>query len=158
MKSRTCCREKLERSHGLPKVVKIPQKMRKRLGRGKMVVPAPLTVDAVIRAVRKGNLVTVRGIRERIARNFKADVACPLTTGIFVRISAEAAEEDLKNGKEHVTPYWRVIGEDGSLNDKFPGGCESHGRHLIAEKHIIIRVPGKKSTLVKNFQKRLHKF
>lgn len=45
-----------------------------------------------------------------------------MTTGIFVRIAAEAAEEDARAGAKSVTPYWRVLKEGGKLNEKFPKG------------------------------------
>jgi len=43
-----------------------------------------------------------------------------MTTGIFIGIAAETAEGDLSRGKKQITPYWRVIKRDGSLNQKFP--------------------------------------
>ncbi len=92
--SRTSWREKLERTDH-SKIVEIPQAMAKRLGPGMMVIPKPLDVDALIRKTAKGKLVTVSEIRSRLARDSKVDIACPLTTGIFIRIAAEAAEEGL---------------------------------------------------------------
>ena len=56
-------------------------------------VPSPRDVDAMIRKVPKGGLITVGRLRQDLARKFSADVTCPLTTGIFVRIAAEAAED-----------------------------------------------------------------
>ncbi|HSE38522.1 MAG TPA: hypothetical protein VLG74_14555, partial [Blastocatellia bacterium] len=119
--SRTSWREKLERTDH-SKIVEIPPSMSKRMGTGTMLIPKPLDVDALIRKAGKGRLVTVSQIRSRLARDNNVDTACPLTTGIFVRIAAEAAEEDLRNGRKQITPYWRVIRDDGSLNEKFPGG------------------------------------
>jgi hypothetical protein len=74
-----------------------------------------------MRSIQKGKLATVERIRERLARNFNADFTCPLTTGIFIRIAAEAAEEDLCRGQKEIAPYWRVIKADGSLNKNCPG-------------------------------------
>jgi hypothetical protein len=126
--------------------------MAKRLGPGTMLIPRPLDVDALIRKTRKGKLVTVSEIRSRLARDNKVDVACPLTTGIFIRIAAEAAEEDLRNGKKRVTPYWRVIRDDGSLNEKFPGGVKAQSQRLKEEGHSISPAKGKKPPKVKNFE------
>lgn len=64
-----------------------------------MLIPKPLDVDALIRKAKKGKLITISEIRSRLARDNGVDTACPLTTGIFVRIVAEAAEEALRNGK-----------------------------------------------------------
>jgi len=121
----------------LPKVVRIPAKMRKTCGMGTMLVPSPRDVDAYIRTVPKGRLVTVKRIREALAGKFAADVTCPLTTGIFVWIAAEAAEEAAREGKTRITPYWRVVRDDGSLNPKFPGGVEAQAERLRDEGHRI---------------------
>ena len=129
---------------GLPKVVDGPAKWEKRFGGRRVLVPTPLLVDGLIRKVRKGKLVTVQQIREQLAKDFKADSTCPLTTGIFVRIAAETAEEDLQNGKKRITPYWRVLAKDGSLNPKFPGGVKAQAAHLRQEGHKIAAGKGKK--------------
>ena len=87
LKSRTSWREKLERelpTHG--KVVAVPPKMQKRFGKGTMLIPRPLDIDAVIRRIPRGRFVTVNQIREKLAKASGADSACPMTTGIFIRI------------------------------------------------------------------------
>ncbi len=83
----------------LPKLVAIQPRMQKRFGNGTMLLPSPREVDALIRTVRKGSVITVSQIRETLAQRYAADVTCPLVTGIFVRIAAEAAEEDAAGGK-----------------------------------------------------------
>jgi hypothetical protein len=150
--SRTSWRSKLERTDH-SKIVEIPAWMAKRLGEGMMVIPKPLDVDALIRKTKRGELVTVSEIRSRLARDNKVDVACPLTTGIFIRIAAEAAEEDLRNGKKQITPYWRVIRDDGSLNEKFPGGVKVQSQRLKQEGHMVSK--GKDKPRVKDFAQSL---
>ena len=156
VKTRKSWREKLENPpKGLPRVVDVPPKMAKRFGTGKMLIATPLLVDALIRKVEKGKLVTVRQLRERLAKDFKVDSTCPLTTGIFVRIAAETAEEDLRMGRGDITPYWRVIRDDGSLNEKFPGGVATQATRLRQEGHTIEPAKGKKPPKVKDFEKDL---
>lgn len=157
MKTTKTWREKLEKEHGLPKVVNIPEKMVKRFGQGKMLIPRPLDIDALIRKIKKGKLVTQVQIREKLAKDFKVRVTCPITTGIFVRIAAEAAEEDLRKGEKMITPYWRVIKADGSLNEKFPGGTKAQAYHLKEEGHTIQLGKGKKPPQVQHFEKSLQK-
>jgi len=152
--SRTRWREKLEREDH-SKIVDIPPIMAKRLGEGRMVIAKPLDVDALIRKTKRGKLVTVSEIRSRLARDNGVETACPLTTGIFVRIAAEAAEEDLRNGRKQVTPYWRVIRDDGSLNEKFPGGVRAQSRRLRGEGHSIAPARGKRPPKVRDFEKSL---
>jgi len=119
-----------------------------------MLIPKPLDVDALIRKTKRGRLVTVSEIRSRLARDNNVDVACPLTTGIFIRIAAEAAEEDLRNGKKQITPYWRVIRDDGSLNEKFPGGVRAQSQRLKQEGHRVVS-QGKGKPKVKDFEQSL---
>jgi hypothetical protein len=137
MKTRKSWREKMD-DPKLPKIVDIPPRMQKRYGEGKMVIPSPNEVDALIREVRKGKVTTVSKLRELLAAQHDTQVACPLCTGIFLRIASEAAEEDAAAGKKTITPYWRVVAENGALNPKFPGGVERQAERLKAEGHRIV--------------------
>jgi len=142
-------REKLERVVQ-PKIVDDPK------GRGKMLVATPLIVDSLIRKIPRGKLATVSQIRDKLARDFNADFACPLATGWFIRISAEAAEEDLREGRkrfEEITPWWRVVKNDGSLNEKFPGGARLQAERLLQEGFSIVSRRGK--LRVEGFEKYL---
>ena len=154
--SKTSWRQKLERQQEA-KIVNIPPKMQY-LGKGTMVIPRPLDVDALIRKVRQGKLVTVTQLRGELAKRNRVDVACPLTTGIFIRIAAEAAEEGRRSGEKAVTPYWRVLSSDGGLNPKFPGGVAAQRRRLSIEGHKVGRPRGKKPPTVIDFEKSLARF
>jgi len=119
-----------------------------------MLIPRPLDVDALVRQVPRGKLVTVNQIRARLAAQHGADVTCPMTTGIFLRIAAEAAEEDRRAGKNRITPYWRVLREGGRLNEKYPGGVEAQAEKLRAEGHGTEKA-GKGGAQVRNFEEEL---
>jgi hypothetical protein len=108
------------------------------------VLPSPRDVESTMRAIRKGRVISVSRIREYLAGKYAVDTACPLVTGIFVRIAAEAAEEDARAGKSRITPYWRVVKDDGSLNPRFPGGVERQAERLREEGHSILPGKGKK--------------
>jgi alkylated DNA nucleotide flippase Atl1 len=136
MKTRKSWRGKMESAQEA-KVVAIPPRMQKRFGKGKMLIPKPLDMDALIRKVPRGKVVTLTELREKLARAAGADVTCPLVSGIFVRIVAEAAEEDVRAGKTRVTPYWRVVRDDGRLFEKLPGGPTAQAQHLEAEGKMI---------------------
>jgi alkylated DNA nucleotide flippase Atl1 len=153
-KTRKSWHEKLENPvEGLPKVVEVPASWQKRMGGRKILVPTPLMADEVIRKVPKGKLITSGQIRKILAKKSDADSTCPMTLGIFLRIISEAAEEDRQNGKKRITPYWRVVKDDGSLNPKYPGGVESHAKLLRKEGHKITPAKGKKPPKVKDFEK-----
>jgi alkylated DNA nucleotide flippase Atl1 len=154
MNKRKSWQEKFENTvKGLPKVVEVPPKWQKQMG-GKMVlVPTPKLVDAVIRKVPKGKLITAGQIRGKLAADFKADSTCPLTTGIFLRIISEYANEQRLGGEKDISPYWRVLKDDGKLNAKFPGGTASHAKLLRDEGHQITGEDNKAS--VADYEKSL---
>ena len=137
MRTRTSWREKLNDDRHT-KVCPIPEGMQKRFGLGTMLIPKPLDVDALIRQVPKGRLITTGQIRAALASAAGASVTCPLVTGIAIRIAAEVAQEEIGQGKKLVTPYWRVVRDDGALLDKIPGGAANQAERLEAEGHILI--------------------
>ena len=153
MKAKKSWREKLADSKGLPKVGKITGRMSKRWGTGTMVVPAPLEVDALMKQVPKGRLVTINELRAALAAKHKASLACPLTTGIFSWIAAHAAAEAEAEGAKRVTPYWRTLKTGGELNPKYPGGVEGIAKRLRVEGHKVVQ-KGKRCLII-NYQKSL---
>jgi hypothetical protein len=139
MKPRKSWQEKLADSKGLPKVGKITGNMTKRWGTGTMVIPAPKEVNALMKKVPGGKLVTINELRDRLARQHKVSMACPITTGIFAWIAAHAAEEAAAAGKSNVTPYWRTLKSGGQLNEKYPGGIPGLKKRLEAEGHKVFK-------------------
>ena len=144
--------EKLEDSKDLPRVEKITPRMSKRWGTGTIVIPAPLEVDEIMRRVPIGKVTTINEIRAVLAKKHKATIGCPITTGIFARIAAGAAEEQ-KERRTGITPYWRTLKTGGQINEKYPGGVEGQRKLLEKEGHRIIE-KGKKY-VVANYQKAL---
>ena len=150
-------RDKLEREHPSHGRIVEPSPSQARAGIRRVLIPRPLDVDAIVRRVRKGKLITMEQLREELARRAGADASCPMTTGIFMRIVAEAAEEDRANGRKRIAPYWRVIRNNGGLNEKFPGAAASQAKHLRAEGMSILPAKGKQPPKVKDFDRRLIK-
>ena len=130
---------KLKDSKDLPKVVKITSKMTKRWGTGTCAIPSPMEINEIMRKVPKGKVTTINEIRKIVAKKHKATVGCPITTGIFAWIAANAAEQMRSEGKKRVTPYWRTLKSDGSLNPKYPGGEKAQKKLLEAEGHKVIK-------------------
>ena len=104
-----------------------------------MVIPSPLEVDEVMRKVPHGKLITTDIIRQVLAAKHGTTIACPLTTGIFIWIAANAAEEARKEGEKNITPYWRTLKIGGFLNEKYPGGLEGHKKLLEKEGHEVAK-------------------
>ncbi len=102
---------------------------------GAMVVSSPAEVDALIRAVWPGEVVTLDDLRAALARRHKVAVACPVSTAIFANLAARAAEERRARGipQDELTPWWRVLRKGGFLNPKLPGGVERQAALLAAE-------------------------
>lgn len=147
--------EKLADSKDLPRVEKITEKMSKRWGTGTVVIPAPLEVDAMMKKVPRGKLVTINEIRGALAKKHDATIGCPLTTGIFASIAAKAADEQRQEGKKDITPYWRTLKTGGVINPKYPGGVEGQKKLLEEEGHKVIQ-KGKKY-IVADYEKSLMK-
>jgi hypothetical protein len=143
----------LNDSKGLPKVEKITDKMSKRWGTGTVVIPAPIEVDEMMRKVPAGNLTTINEIRAALAKKHKATIGCPMTTGIFAWVAAQAAEERERDGETAVTPYWRTLKTGGFLKEKYPGGAEAQKLRLEREEHTVIKKSKKYAVL--NFEKAL---
>ena len=74
-----------------------------------------------------------------------------------MRIAAEAAADDRAAGKARITPYWRVVRDDGSLLEKLPGGAPAQAERLIAEGHQLVPGKGKKPPRVAEFERKLAK-
>jgi alkylated DNA nucleotide flippase Atl1 len=154
-KPKTTWCEKLRDNKNLPKIEKVTDKMSKKWGTGTVVIPAPIEVDALMKKVPKGKLITINEIRVALAKKHGATIGCPMTTGIFAWVAANAAEEERQKGKKDITPYWRVLKSGGVINEKYPGGAEAQKILLEREGHTIIR-KGKKYT-VANYKKVLAK-
>jgi len=147
--------KKLKESKDLPKVEKIKGKLEKKWGKGTLVIPAPIEVDEMMKKVPRGKVITVSEIRPALAKKHKTTICCPLTTGIFMNIAARAAEQERKEGKKRITPYWRTLKTGGILNEKYPDGVGGQKKLLEKEGHKVIK-KGKKYIVV-NYQKSLAK-
>lgn len=116
-----------------------------------MVIPAPVEVDQLMRKVPRGKLTTINEIRQALATKHQATIGCPMNTGIFAWIAANAAEEQKLQGKTDITPYWRTLKVNGLINEKYPGGSVAQTVLLEQEGHVIVRKG--KNCFVKDYEK-----
>ena len=58
--------------NNLPQVVEVNEKMSKKWGEGTCVIPSPVEVDAVMKSVPEGKLMTINQIREVMAKRYNA--------------------------------------------------------------------------------------
>ncbi len=108
-----------------------------------MVISTPREIESIVRQIPYGSVLTVDELRTRIAEAHDVEIACPLTTGIFLRIVSEAAEQQRASGESDVAPYWRVVRRGGELHDKYPGGPDRHAALLEMEGIAVERRRGK---------------
>jgi len=100
---------------------------------GRMLISTPREIDQLVQQVPPGRVLRLSDLRQALAQRHGADYTCPLTTGILLRIAAEAAHEEQAVGKPNPLPYWRVVRDGGSLLDKLPGGPEAQAEKLRAD-------------------------
>jgi len=139
MRTRKSWRQKLADDKGLPRVEKITPRMSPRWGKGTVVIPAPVEVDAFMQRVPAGKLTTINEIRAALAKKHHATIGCPITSGIFAWIAAHAAAEAAAAGDKSITPYWRTLKSGGELNPKYPGGIPALRKLLNAEGHKVVK-------------------
>jgi len=136
-KPRKTWREKLADDKGLPRSIKLDAKAAARWGGRTMTIAAPREVDALMRTVPKGRVTTINELRRSLARQHGTETTCPITTGIFSWIAANAAAEAAAAGEKKTTPYWRTLKTGGELNARYPGGLAGVRRKLAAEGHAF---------------------
>jgi len=112
---RTTAREKLNTSHNLPEVKPAPEIW----GGGTMVIPHPMQVRELMNSIPEGRVSTLDEVRTSLAEENGADIACPMTSGIFTSIVAQASHEDKEEHGSFSVAYWRSLKRNGELNPRF---------------------------------------
>jgi hypothetical protein len=130
-------------------IVDIAKDREKSLGAsGKMLLPCPATVAALLKKIPEDKLITIDLIRQKLADQFNVQTTCPFNTKLCLRAIANSP------GKE--IAYWRVVRGTGELIDYFPGGAAGHAA-LLSQQGFAINYDGKK-TKVKNLRESLVQF
>ena len=91
-----------------------------------MLIATPKLIEQYIQEIGFGERVDTKTLRKDLAIEHNADYTCPVTTGIFLRIVAEANYEKLQQGNliEGITPFWRVIEPKSTIAKKLTFGQE----------------------------------
>ncbi len=91
-----------------------------------MLIPTPRLIQAYLHTLPAGTQVDMSTLRRDLARAQGADGTCPMTAGIFLRIVAEVAIEQLNAGKDpsEVAPFWRVVSPQSAWSQKLSIGTE----------------------------------
>jgi hypothetical protein len=91
-----------------------------------MLIPTPIIVKAYIESIPRSQVRTPPEMRANLAEQHGTDMTCPLTAGIFTRIVAEAALDEMRAGKspDAITPFWRLVAPKTPLAKKLSCGQE----------------------------------
>ena len=82
-----------------------------------MLYPNGRSVDDAIRAIPRGQSMSLKSLRDELAQQHGAEIVCPVTTRRSLRTVAEAAYEAFASGTPigEVTPFWRVLEPEAPL-------------------------------------------
>jgi 6-O-methylguanine DNA methyltransferase, DNA binding domain len=101
-----------------------------------LYVGTPQLIDEYIKKIPYGEVRTIIRLRNELARRNKCDATCPVSTAIFLRISAQAAIEKMKAGVplNELSPFWRIIDAGSTIAKKIDVDSEwiNHQRELEA--------------------------
>jgi alkylated DNA nucleotide flippase Atl1 len=127
-------------------VVEIPKARLKFFGGpGKMLLPSPATVAALIEKIPARQLLTTNLLCQLLARQFNVQGTCPVT--------AQQALHAVAHDPSSKVAYWRVVRANGGLMTRFPGGADGQAERLRKEGFAV---DGKaKAQKITNFRESL---
>jgi alkylated DNA nucleotide flippase Atl1 len=117
-------------------------------GSGKMLLPSPATVAALIKEIPANKLITTELLRQKLTAQFNVQGTCPVTT--------QKALQAIAHNSSKSVAYWRIVNKNGGLIAKFPGGVEGHAA-LLRQEGYTIDTKGK-IPKVKEFRESLVRF
>lgn len=106
-----------------------PNRVRYFGGTGRMLLPCPATVAAVIERVPEHRLITTDRLRQELTEQFDVQGTCPVTTQRALQVVAREFPRPIA--------YWRVITQNGGLISRFPGGVDAQAALLRDEGFTI---------------------
>ncbi len=137
------------------KIHTITPEWEEKLGKGKILIPSAVAIERIINTTKEGELLTNDSIREVLAKEKNVQVTAAIPTGVYLKYIALASEEEKKENKTKITPYWRVLKPDGSINPKFPISVEELMKILKKEGHQFELGKGKKPPKVISFETKI---
>jgi hypothetical protein len=117
-------------------IVEIPENRLKFFGgAGKMLLPSPATVAALVKKIPKRKLITTNLLCKELTDQFKVRGTCPVTT--------QKALQEIAHDSARDSPYWRVVNASGGLIVRFPAALRVR-RHFY-EKRVSLSIRSRKS-------------
>lgn len=110
-------------------IVDIPENRVKFFGTtGRMLLPCPATIAAVLAGIPADRLMTTEQLRRHLSAQFEVEGTCPVTTRKALQVLADQVAADPTT----TLPLWRLLNQDGGLNAQFPGGIAAQAERLRA--------------------------
>jgi hypothetical protein len=119
-----------------PKIKRIEKSFADIPAGSNMFIATPQLIDQYIQEIGFGKRIDSKTLRNDLALEHNAEYTCPVTTGIFLRIVAEANYEKFQQGQaiENITPFWRVIEPSSPIAKKLTCG-EEFIKHQIEKEN-----------------------
>ena len=114
---------------------------------GRMLLPCPATVAALVNEVPRGKVTTLDLFRAELARRHRVEAVCPFQTKQALRAIASQPK---------AAPLWRLVRKNGELLKYLPGGVASQAALLGNEK--MATEPTASGRKVKNLGEYLVRF
>ena len=76
----------------------------------RMAIGTPELIRKLVAKIPKGQVSTLKDLRQQLAKDLGAEVACPVTTSMYLRIAVEEAFHSVPT--ESLVkdfPFWRAI-------------------------------------------------
>jgi hypothetical protein len=89
-----------------------------------MLIATPKIVEDYIKQIPNGKTADIKTMRAELAAEFHAEYTCPVTSGIFLRIVAEKAHEEYRQGKKNIAPFWRMFNPTSPAAKKLTFGTD----------------------------------
>ncbi len=91
-----------------------------------VLIPSPADIQREVDELATSETIELTELRNRLASRHGADGACPVMTGMNLRIVAELCLEALDAGvpRGEISPVWNVVSPTSNLASKLPGGPE----------------------------------
>ncbi len=103
-----------------------------------MYISTPQEIDHCVRQLKSGEFIDNQHLRAILASRNGAEYTCPVTTGMFLRIVAEAAFEKFNKQGDMtgITPFWRAVTPGTPLARKLACGQPFIAAQRAAEQGV----------------------
>lgn len=93
----------------------------------RMAIGTPDILRQLVATIPKGRVISLKELRQLLAQHLDAEVACPVTTSMYLRIAVEAAFASSKRRTlDQDFPFWRAIEAKSPLFKKLDATVQDY--------------------------------